>query len=108
MEAIAKNKHNLMVFLIWHSSLTNQVTCIFFVLGTDIFSDVVTGIELRSSRDFSGLGISSRIVDGELDFQMSQIGPPKALDHVHLFGVRMARGIQPGSVVEAHSVDHQR
>ncbi len=60
------------------------------------------------SRDFPGLRISSRIVDREFDFEMSQIGPPEALDDVHHFSVRMTRGIEPRSIVEAHGVDYQR
>ena len=88
--------------------LTDHMFYIFFVLAADILSDVVACIELGRARDFPGLGVSSWIVDGEFDFEMPQIGPPEALDDVHLFGVGMAHVIEPGSIVEADAVDYQR
>ena len=71
------------------SLFPDHMSDVFFVLGADILPDVVVGIQFRRSRDFPGLRISSRIVDRELDFEMSQIGPAKALDDAHHFGVRM-------------------
>jgi len=53
------------------SLLPYHVLYIFVVLVADILSDVVVRIQFGGSRDFPGLPIRSRIVDRELDFEMS-------------------------------------
>ena len=52
-------------------------------------------------------GVSSRIGDGGFDLQMTEIGAAETLDDVQLFGVRMAREIEPEFIVEADGIDHQ-
>src|SRR5580704_12911881 len=90
------------------NSLADEMSCVSFTFRADVFSDLVAGIEIGHALDDPGFRIGSRIVNRELDFQMSQIGAAKAFDHVQHLRVPMARAVEPRLIVEPHAIDHQR
>ena len=49
-----------------------------------------------------------RIVDGGFEAKGVRIGPRKPFGHVQLFAMLVPGGIQPGAVVKAQGVDHER
>ena len=66
------------------------------------------GLEPRAARGGKRLGIRARIVDGDIDSHVPQIGAVVAFDGVELFRVWVAQIIEPELVVEAHRIHHQR
>src|SRR3984957_1443866 len=76
------------------------------VLGTDELEDFF----VRQVGD-SFLGPrfcqNARVVDGNFDFQMAEIGAVVTLDNVQLIGMRMRFDGEPDTRVEAHAIDDQ-
>src|SRR6185503_4677999 len=86
----------------------NDMRNVLVVFIADIFEQV--GIRLKHGMTVHGErpGVSSRIVDGGFDLQMTQVGAPKTLHHVQLLSVGMPREIEPEFVVEPDGVDDHR
>src|SRR5690242_5329539 len=60
------------------------------------------------NRDGPRLGVGLGIVDGDLDFQMSEIRTPETLDDPAGLGQRAALYIQPAHIFEVRRLDGER
>jgi len=60
---------------------------ILIVFVTDVLDDFRAGLKRRMTEQGERLGVRPRIVNGDFEFQVPEVGPPKALDHVQLFGM---------------------
>src|SRR5579875_1275871 len=65
------------------------------------------GGERKGARKVIGPGEGFGIFDGDIDFEMAEIGAVVALGEVHVFAVRPTGGIEPGFVVETDGIDHE-
>ncbi len=65
--------------------------------------NIETGLlqSLSESEGFPRLGIHLRIVDGNCNFQVIEVGAAVSLDDVQEIAVRPAGIVQPGSVVKS-------
>src|SRR5579863_5948142 len=81
---------------------------ILVVLVTNVLQNLGVCQQRRMPKQRERLGIRPRIVDGDFEFQVSEIGPPVALDHVQFLGMRMTGEVKPEFIVEADRVYHQR
>src|SRR5215472_14295732 len=63
---------------------------------------------VQRQREGKRLGQGLRVVESDLTLDVPEIGSAESLGNAKLFGMRMACHIQPGAVVEARRLDHQR
>jgi hypothetical protein len=77
------------------------------VLVADVLHQFIARHETRSANSREWLGVSARIVNRDLNADVSQIGSRIALKRVKLVRVWMAEGIELEFVVEADGIDHQ-
>src|SRR5262245_5782828 len=79
----------------------------FVILIADILHDLFARRQLQPPPHLPWLGVRAGIVDRDFEFQVAQIDPPEALNHMKLFGLRAA-AVEPAPVVEADRIDYQR
>src|SRR6266851_2696148 len=64
--------------------------------------------QLENQLSIPGFRISLWIIKRKLENQGLRVDSPNALDDVEIFGMRMADGIEPCGIVEAHRIHNQR
>src|SRR5207244_8902463 len=79
----------------------------FLVFPAHGFDQLCVGEELHRHRDGPRPRIRTRIVEGDLDIEMTEIAPAVALDQAESFGVWMAVVIEPRALGEAAGFDDQ-
>src|ERR1700681_2859030 len=88
--------------------LPNDMNDVLIILIADVFYYFGVGEKRGVAVEGERPGVSARIVDSDIEIQMTEIGSAVAFDHVQFFGVGMGREIEPELVVEAHRIDYQR
>src|SRR5580658_8341021 len=78
------------------------------VFGAYHLFDLLGGSEIGNLLDDPWLDESVRVLDGELDLQVTQIGATVAFGEMHLLGMRLSGGREPSFIVEPDRVHHQR
>src|SRR2546427_12106968 len=81
-------------------SLANHVLRVLLVV-TDVFDQLGIRHEIETRGDGPRLGIRLRIIDRDVDFQVSEITAPEAFRRVQRVSVRVAGIVQPWLVIEA-------
>ena len=88
--------------------LAEQVLRVFLILQADSLHDVFLRIEVVGSLYDPGFLQCAGVLHPQLKLQVSQIGAAIPLHQVQHFRVRMTIKIEPGLIVKANAVDHQR
>src|SRR5580658_9654167 len=78
------------------------------VFGAYHLFDLLGGSEISNLLDDPRLDESVRVLDGELDLQVTQIGAAVAFGETHLFGMRLSSGRETELIVEPDRIHHQR
>src|SRR5580704_16871757 len=77
-----------------------------------VVADELADLFLRSKLGYSLEGPGSRedagVFDRNLGLEVAEVGPPVALDHMQLIGVRVRILIQPHLVGEIDAIDDER
>src|SRR5262252_9368828 len=84
--------------------LAKNMNDVFFIL-TDVLDDVGVGQQLERNRHTPGLCVGLRVVERELDLEVSEILPAEFLRRPHLIAPRMSAIVEPALVVEPERVD---
>jgi hypothetical protein len=79
---------------------------ILIVFVTDVLQDIGAGLKRRMPKKSECLGIRPRIVNGDFEFQVPEIGPPVTLDHVEFLGMGVTGEVEPEFIVESDRVDY--
>src|SRR6266542_4546486 len=77
-------------------------------VDADVLANLVSRIEIGVSFDHPGFRIGVWILDDDCNFEVTYIHAVHAFSDVELLRMRMAGGVEPRLVVEAHRVDDQR
>jgi hypothetical protein len=91
-----------MALLLFH------VGAVFFVLVAVVLEDVGVGEKLIGELDGKGFGVHLGVVKGHFDIHVPVVAAAVAFHDVQGFAVGVAETVEPGFVVEAGGLDHER
>src|SRR5580704_6776568 len=75
--------------------------------GVDGFGHDPIGYQFERQLRVPGFRISLWVIKRKFENQSLRVDSPDALDHVEIFAVRVADGIEPRGTVETYRIDHQ-
>ena len=81
---------------------------VLFIFGADSFENIGVGQEVKAIFDGERFGVHLGVIESHFYIHMSEIAAMVTLLDAEIFTVRMADYIEPGLVVEASRLHHQR
>jgi hypothetical protein len=90
------------------SRLLGQMDLILFVRVAEVFQQLGVRRQDVVDADRERFGVGLGIVNGHLDFHVSEIPSRESLHEMQRFATRMPHYVERGSVIKANCVDHQR